>query len=307
MLASVAVGLCAAVAVAAPVAPVVSGPTAIQFAYHPAGFRAALAWEPVPTAVEYRIYHAETLYYVGSVTGTSCVVYGMQGVEYHHYVVAVDSSGATSTPSNTVDIMTSAPVPPTVPATFTVLPTAVFGVQSASAGATEVPVKIPYNPAEVVGDASALRMMHYVDGTWTDVTTSVDTTRSFVTGMALPTSVFAVVNVNESITPTIVTIPTDTTLVGANAIRRRQATVLVGSVSPVASPGTVTVLKYRLVAGVWVAAGTTDVPVVDGQFHYRFSAISKGSWMLRAIYAGSTEGYTVYAPSASDTKRITVR
>lgn len=203
VLACLLVGSGISVAHAAPAAPVVTGPTAIQFASHPRGFRATMSWQPVPTATSYRIYDADTLFYVGSVTGTSGVIYGMQGVLYRHYVIAVDSTGATSTPSNTMDIQTTAPVPPALPAAFALVPQTVFSVSSSSASSESLPIKIPFDPALVSGAAADLKMVHYDAGVWTDVTTSVDATKNIVAGAAPADSVFAVVEVTGSVTSTI--------------------------------------------------------------------------------------------------------
>ncbi len=194
LLACAMLGVTATVTLGAPAPPVATGPTAIQFVAHPAGFRATISWDPVPTAVSYQIYNSDTLFYLGSVTDTDALIYGMQNVDYHHYVVAVDSLGATSTPSNIVDILTSAPAPAPAPAGFAVLPTSVFVLQSATVATGDMPVKLPYDPALVTGDAADLRLMQYVGGTWADVTVSVDTTRSLVSGLAPGTSMFAVMD-----------------------------------------------------------------------------------------------------------------
>jgi len=297
-------GLGVSVASAAPAAPSISGPTAIQFASHPAGFRATMTWEPVPSATKYQIYHADTDYYVGSVPGTSCVVYGMQNVLYHYYVVAVDSAGATSTPSNVVDVLTSAPVPPALPSAYTVLPQSVFGIDSVSATGT-LSVKIPYDPAQVSGDVSTLRMVHFENGTWTDVTTSVDTTRGFVLGSAAPNSVFAVVEVDPIAQE--ITLSTTTTLYGPSVVRVRREATFVGNVSPVPVTDAVSVILERFVRGVWVGADTATLAVNDGAFAYRFPRSAKGTYRLRATYSGATVGLTTYAPSTSAFKVITVR
>jgi len=200
-LACLLVGMPAAVASAAPAAPVISGPARIQFSADPDGFVSTLTWDAVPGAVEYRVYHAETNYYVGSVTEPSCEIFGMEGFTYHHYVVAVDSAGATSPPSNQADILTSAPVPPAGPAGFDVIPLTIFGVQTSSAPLGDLPVKIPYDSRWVTGDPATLRMMHYNGTSWVDVTTSVDTANSFVYGKASADSVFAVMQPNGSVVP----------------------------------------------------------------------------------------------------------
>jgi hypothetical protein len=210
---------------------VISGPTAIQFAYHPAGFRSTISWQPVPDAVAYQVYHADTGYYVGSVTGTSCVVYGMQGVLYHHYIVAVDSAGATSTPSNTVDILTSAPSLPAAPAGFDTVAHTAFGVETSTAPLGALPVKIPYEAALVAGDPTALKLMRYTGSGWVDVTTSVDTTRSFVLGASAPSAVFAVMQPNGSVEPTPTVVCTITVSAGINGTISPSAekTVALGS------------------------------------------------------------------------------
>jgi len=296
------IGLGVSVASAAPAAPVISGPTAIQFAYHPAGFRATIAWDPVPTATAYQIYDADTQFYVGSVTGTTCVVYGMQGALYHHYVVAVDSIGATSTPSNIVDILTSAPVPPALPAPFEVLPMTVFAVESSSAGTQALPVKIPFDPAQVTGDVSALRMLHLEDGTWTDVTTSVDTTRNLVLGSAAPTSVFAVVEVTGP-----VTLDTTTTLSGPSVVKAKRGATFTGSVTPAAAFGTVVVERERWVGGTWVPLVSVTATVADGGFSYRFAPSARGTWRVRATYSGVSTDSAIYAPSTSGYRLVIVR
>ena len=204
VLACVTLGFSAVSAFAAPAAPVISGPSAIQFSYHPSGFRAQVIWDAVPTATEYRIYNADTLVHLGTVTSTNCMIYGMQGVSYHHYVVAVDAAGEVSPPSNLVDILTTAPLPPALPTGFSVLPTSVFDLQTSTAPAGVIPVKIPYNPADVTGDPSSLRLMHYTAGQWEDITTSVDTTNSFVFGATTSFSVFAVLQ-PDSVTVSTIT------------------------------------------------------------------------------------------------------
>jgi len=264
------IGLSASVAVAAPVAPVISGPTSVQFSYHPSGFRSAVVWDPVPTAVEYRIYNADTLVLIGTNYEPSAMIYGMQGFLYHHYVVAVDAAGNTSPPSNVVDIQTSAPLPPAAPAGFAVLPTTVFDLRTSTAPAVEIPIKIPYTAAEVTGDPGDLRLMHYTGSAWEDVTTSVDTTSSFVNGVASPSSVFAVMESDGTEPPAAVatttpstdqvSLATTTFIYGPSSVRARRVLELTGLVS-----------RYV------------------------------------ATYSGSVVGSTLYLPSTSGTKTVTVR
>lgn len=309
LLACAMFGLTATVALGAPAPPVATGPTAIQFAAHPAGFRATITWDPVPTAVSYQIYNADTLFYVGSVTDTDALIYGMQNVAYHHYVIAVDSLGATSTPSNVVDILTSAPAPAPAPVGFAVLPTSVFELQSASVAPGDLPIKLPYEPALVTGDAADLRLMRYVDGAWVDITVSVDTTRSLVSGLAPATSVFAVMDPTgvPTVEPNPITIVTSMRFFGPSILRLRSTTVYRGTLLPASAPGTISVTRQRWMDGVWRSEGTTVVSVSSGEFDYVFRPARRGLWRLAGSYAGAVDGPTTYTPADAWTRTIVVR
>jgi len=66
-----------------------------------------------------------------------------------------------------------------------------------------LPIRIPYDPATVEGDAADLRVLRFDAGSWTDVTTSVDTTGNFVFGLSVPSPVFAVMEPSGSVICTI--------------------------------------------------------------------------------------------------------
>ncbi len=85
-----------------------------------------MSWQPVDTATEYRVYDADSAMLISTVTTPTHMVYGLQSTPYRRYVVAVDSVGDTSPPSNTLEIQTVAPAAPAPPASFTVLPGSVF-------------------------------------------------------------------------------------------------------------------------------------------------------------------------------------
>jgi hypothetical protein len=195
-LVTVAVGYSASAALAAPVAPVISGPTSLKFIHHPLGFSGAVTWSPVPTAVSYRVYDADTSTLLSTVTGTTHWVYGLQGTPYRRYVVAVDAVGDTSPPSNTLTIQTVAPAPPAAPSGFGILPSSVYDVQTSAAPSGMTVVSVPYDALEVTGDPAALRLFHYTGGSWVDITTSVDTVNKLVIGSTSSFSPFAVMQSN---------------------------------------------------------------------------------------------------------------
>jgi hypothetical protein len=196
VLACLALGVTATVALAVPSAPVISGPTSVQFIYHPRGFRGAIGWDAVPSAVSYRIYDADTSMWISTVATPTYMVYGLQGVVYRRYVVAVDSAGDTSPPSNTIDIQETAAVAPAAPAGFDVLPTSVFDLSTSAPPSGKSVVKVPYDSAEVIGDPADLRLLHYTGGAWEDISTSVDTVNKYVIGETSSFSVFAVFSVD---------------------------------------------------------------------------------------------------------------
>jgi hypothetical protein len=186
------VGLFATTALAAPAAPVISGPTSLSFIQHPLGFRGALSWEPVPTATSYRVYDADSAMLITTVTSPTYTVYGLQNTPYRRYVVAVDGAGNASASSNTLTIRTVAPAPPAPPSGFKMLPTSAFDLITSAPPSGKTIVKAEYDPAEVKGDPADLRLLHYTGGAWVDISTSVDTVAHVVIGETTSFSVFAV-------------------------------------------------------------------------------------------------------------------
>jgi hypothetical protein len=304
-----------------------------------------VTWAPVPDAVEYFVYNADTLYFVGSVTDPVCAIYGMQGVLYHHYVVAVDSTGATSTPSNIVNTQTSAPVPPAPPSGFAIVPSTVFGVQTSTAPAGDLLVKVPYDTDYITGSPADLKLMQFTENGWVDVTTSVDTTRSFVSGMASLSSVFAVMQPDGSVvqpvvppvtppvvspppvepplaTPPVVTPPPATvvstpaasvTLVTRTRITTpARATIgrkltAAGKVWPAPAIGSATIVTARLVNHHWIGARSARVTVRNGSYRFAFTPRKRGQWRLVATFTGREIGTTTYTRSAVSVRRVTVK
>ena len=194
----IAAAVFATSAIAAPVAPVISGPTDLKFIQHPLGFRGAIGWASVPTATAYRVYDADSSALISTVTTPTYMVYGLQNTTYRRYVVAVDSIGGASPPSNTLSIRTVAPVAPAAPAGFDSLPSSVFDLRTSSPPSGMVPVAAQYDPDELTVDPSELKLLHYSNGAWVDISTAVDVENDLVLGSTDSFSVFAVVQPNGS-------------------------------------------------------------------------------------------------------------
>jgi hypothetical protein len=257
-----ALNLSPSIAHADPVAPSISGPTALQFIYHPRGFRGLISWNRVHTATEYRVYDADTTELISTVATPTFMLYGMQGVEYRLYVVAVDPAGDTSSPSNTLSIQAVAPVLPSLPSSFTAVPMSSFDLQTSAPPLVAVSVRVPYSPAQVAGDPSLLRLMHFADGSWEDITTTVDTDNGFVSGTASSFSLFSVME------PAAVSQYTITPSAGAN-----------GAISPataqqVASGSDSTTFTITPDAGFHVADVLVDGESVGPVTSYVFSRVA---------------------------------
>jgi len=297
------VGLSVSTAFGAPVAPVISGPTAVQFISHPLGFRGAISWDPVPTATSYRVYDADTALLISTITTPTYMVYGMQGTLYRRYVVAVDGAGDASPPSNTLGIQAVAPVVPALPAGFDLLAGSVFDLQTSAPPAGSATVKVPYTLEQVAGDPADLRLLHYGESGWEDITTSVDTVGQYVNGVTSSFSVFAVMEPTD----VPVTFVTTTSLFAPSTARARRVLDLTGAVTPSEAPGTVTIEMSRLEHKVWTSAGSATVAVVDGTYQYSFVPSTKGSWRFVATYTGGVDGLNTYAPSTSDVVAVVVK
>ena len=79
-LACLILGLSAAPALAAPAAPVISGPTAIHYCAHSAGFHSIVTLQPTPAAAEDGVRNVDTIRDVGGAASPVRAVYGTQGV-----------------------------------------------------------------------------------------------------------------------------------------------------------------------------------------------------------------------------------
>lgn len=304
VLACLAIGLFPTVALAAPAAPEISGPTDLRFISHPLGFRGTVSWPSVDTATEYRVYNADTAVLIATVTNPTFMIYGMQGVVYRRYVVAVDAGGNTSLPSNTLDIQTVAPIAPAAPAGFEALPSSIFDIQSSSPPEGPVAVQVPYDPAEVEGDPTNLRLLHFTGSSWVDITTSVDTVGFRVIGETPSFSVFAIM---QPVPAVPVTLDTTTTLSGPSSVRRGQVLGLTGTISPDTAPGTITIVRTRLSRRSWKNEGSVTVAIVDGAYTAALITPRKGTWRFVATYSGGVLGSTTYRPSTSAELIVTVR
>jgi hypothetical protein len=204
-MASLSLSLFATAVLATPAAPVISGPTSVTFIQHPRGFRGALSWDAVPTATAYRVYDAHTAAVLATVTAPPYMVYGIQGVVYRRYVVAVDGLGDASPPSNTLAVQTVAPAAPAAPSGYSVLPASAFDLVTSAPPAGTTIVKAEYDAAAFTGDPANLRLLHYTGGAWVDITTSVDTANALVIGETTSFSVFAVMEHTGPEPPTVIT------------------------------------------------------------------------------------------------------
>jgi hypothetical protein len=182
-----------ALAMAAPTAPVLTGPTDILFIAHPRGFRATISWVAPPTATRYTLYDGD-----GNVLSSfngpreSAYAYGQISTPYSYYLVAFDADGAASPPSNTIVIQNlTPPTPPAAPSGFTLIGTSWVDATTSSPATGTVSVAMSYDAAWVTGDESQLKLFHYTAGAWHDVTTSVDTVNNVVHGQTSSLSPFA--------------------------------------------------------------------------------------------------------------------
>jgi hypothetical protein len=121
------------------------------------------------------------------------MVTGSQGVTRRFYVVAVDAAGNPSPSSNTVTLRyDTVSAPPAPPGNVTLLPSSAFELSSDSGIGSPTGMRAEYDPAEVTGDESRLRLYRYTGSGWADITTSVDTTNHHVYGATDSFSPFAI-------------------------------------------------------------------------------------------------------------------
>ena len=82
---------------------------------------------------------------------------------------------------------------------------------------------------------------------------------------------------------------------------------LVGTVTPAAATGWVTIAKSRQVNGKWRGAGSASVSVTGGRFSYTFRPTVRGKWRFVATYGGATGATTAYTGSKSAAKGVRVK
>lgn len=92
-----------------------------------------------------------------------------------------------------------------------------------------------------------------------------------------------------------------------SSVRVRSKLTVTGKVSPKVVPGTVTLVKSRLVRGKWRAAGSVKVRVSKGSYRYTFRPTQRGKWRVVATYGGGKSGYTAYSAAKSRTLNVRVR
>jgi len=117
------------------------------------------------------------------------------------------------------------------------------------------------------------------------------------------------ITVKAPATSASTSVATKTTIAGPSSVKVKTTLALTGTVrtATAAAPGTVTILKTRLIGGLWKSQGSAVVTVTSGKFAYSFKPTVKGSWRFQAVYAGKTVGTTVCAASRSAVKGVTVK
>jgi cell wall-associated NlpC family hydrolase len=102
-------------------------------------------------------------------------------------------------------------------------------------------------------------------------------------------------------------VPTAVRFAGPAAIKVKKTLKLVGTVSPSAASGTVTISKKRFVSGKWRSAGSVKLRVSGGRFGYSFKPTARGTWRFIATYAGAVVRATTYLSSKSVGTFVKVR
>ncbi|MCX6835008.1 MAG: C10 family peptidase, partial [candidate division Zixibacteria bacterium] len=99
-----------------------------------------------------------------------------------------------ATPGNTIaTIYDTGPLPPSGYAAVPTAPARYYDLSTDAAYFGGVEVCISYDDADVTRDESTLRLLHYVGGAWTDVTTSLDTETNQICGSTTTLSPFLIV------------------------------------------------------------------------------------------------------------------
>jgi hypothetical protein len=94
----------------------------------------------------------------------------------------------------------TAVVPPSrhsAPPLFSLLPGAYFDISTATQFAGTVVVTVPYNPSEVTGNPAGLRLFHWRNGAWQNITSHVNTANNTVSGVTDSFSEYAIGEATE--------------------------------------------------------------------------------------------------------------
>jgi hypothetical protein len=95
------------------------------------------------------------------------------------------------TSGGTVEIAAVNTPPASPPAGFALLET-IYYINTTATYTPPVIVTFPYDPAQVVGSEANLRLFHWENGQWVDVTVSVNTTNNTITGRVTSLSPFGI-------------------------------------------------------------------------------------------------------------------
>jgi hypothetical protein len=188
---------------APPAAPVLEQPTRLGYLAHPVtGWSVFLNWNDVAGATSYQIYDADTDGLLGTSTASTYVLFALPAGVYNYYVKALNAGAEVSGPSNTITV-TFVPVAPTNPAPtgFKLVPNSNFNVSATGASSIPASVTIPYDPAQVTGDPTKLRLFHWNGSAWEDITYSVNTAGHTITGSTTSFSDFSAGEVDASGNP----------------------------------------------------------------------------------------------------------
>jgi hypothetical protein len=128
--------------------------------------------------------------------GTTTGINEQMSKPVHPYSLTDSSSGInlgfTNLTGGTPSMSPQQVTLPSTAANFQLVGGACYDIHPSATYAGLVTVTIPYDPAQVAGDAWALKMLHYEGGTWKDITVSVDTLNHTVTGQTTSFSDFGV-------------------------------------------------------------------------------------------------------------------
>lgn len=181
-----AIGLAVPIAAfaAPPAAPVLDQPTRLGYLEHPVkGWAVFLNWNDVPTATSYELYDGDTNALIGPSTPSTYVLTALAAGVHKYYVVALNAGAEASAPSNTITVtfVAGAPANP-APAGMVLVPNSNYQVSVTGAASIPASVTIPYDPAQVTGNAADLKLLHWNGTAWEDITQSVNTAGHTISG-----------------------------------------------------------------------------------------------------------------------------